>query len=431
MATINLLNSGWQTQTQTSTIDITASSTSVWFNMGYDLTKEMKCAKACIAFDVSNYKTITLEYSSVYKEGVTSLYFGVFDGMTANYYYNSDYDQGISSSSLSGTGVTEITSNSNKTITVDVSSLTGTKYVGFLFYGNTHTLNANVGWSVQQQVNITSLTAAEIGYKLTYSANGGSGAPSSVYDVTSTTISSTVPARSGYDFLGWSTSSSATYASYIAGNLISLRSDTTLYAVWRKKTYEVIYNANGGSGAPSIQYKTHGETFYISSTKPTKAPISAGSYTVTLNTNGGICAFELLTAKRVTSYSFSEWNTNSSGTGTSYKAGASYEINDMLSLYAIYDSNTSTDVVSLPTPTRDGYEFLGWATSTMATSGTTGSYTPKGNVTLYAIWKSVGFVYIYDGVEFGPYQVLIYDGSGWNQYMPYIYTYSGWELYSG
>ena len=43
--------------------------------------------------------------------------------------------------------------------------------------------------------------------------------------------------------------------------------------------------------------------------------------------------------------------------------------------------------MTLPTPTRDGYSFKGWATSAAATSGTTGSYTPSGDVTLYAIWE--------------------------------------------
>lgn len=43
--------------------------------------------------------------------------------------------------------------------------------------------------------------------------------------------------------------------------------------------------------------------------------------------------------------------------------------------------------VTLPTPTREGHDFLGWAVSKTATSGTTGTYTPSSNVTLYAIWK--------------------------------------------
>ena len=50
------------------------------------------------------------------------------------------YNDGITSASKSGIGVTQITSSSNTTITINIpSETTGTKYVGFLFYGNTYT----------------------------------------------------------------------------------------------------------------------------------------------------------------------------------------------------------------------------------------------------------------------------------------------------
>lgn len=74
---------------------------------------------------------------------------------------------------------------------------------------------------------------------LAYNANGGSGAPSAqsatVYNATTSkafTISSTVPKRSGYNFLGWAKTSSATSAAYKSGNSYTLSSSGTLYAVW-------------------------------------------------------------------------------------------------------------------------------------------------------------------------------------------------------
>lgn len=206
-----------------------------------------------------------------------------------------------------------------------------------------------------------------------------------------------------------------------AGNL-----SPSAVATYSVKTYAVTYNANGGTGAPSTQYKTHGTALTLSSTKPTKASTSPGNYTVTLNANGGTCSSASLTAKRTTAYTFSTWNTNSGGTGTSYASGASYTTNAALSLYAIYSSSTTTDSVTLPTPTRDGYDFMGWATSTSATSGATGSYTPSGNVTLYAIWGAKGLVYI--GNE--AYQIYIGNGSSWDLYAPYVGNGTDWDLCS-
>ncbi len=77
-------------------------------------------------------------------------------------------------------------------------------------------------------------------FTLKYNANGGSGAPAqqtatSTEDSYTFTISSTTPTRSGYDFLGWSTSSTATSASYLPNGEIMVTGTTTLYAVWKIK----------------------------------------------------------------------------------------------------------------------------------------------------------------------------------------------------
>ncbi len=196
------------------------------------------------------------------------------------------------------------------------------------------------------------------------------------------------------------------------------------------KSYTVSYNANGGSGAPSSQTKYYNTDLKLSTTKPTKANASAGSYTVTLNANGGSCSTTSLSAARTTKYTFSKWNTNSSGTGTSYASGATYTGNAALKLYAIYTGSTTTSSVTLPTPTRDGYDFMGWATSTSASSGNTGSYTPAGNVTLYAIWGAKGLIYIDNGTSIDAYQVYIDNGSSWDLYAPYVDSGSAWSLCS-
>jgi aspartyl-tRNA synthetase len=44
--------------------------------------------------------------------------------------------------------------------------------------------------------------------------------------------------RSGYNFLGWSTSSTATSATYSAGGSYTANAGATLYAVWEKANYE-------------------------------------------------------------------------------------------------------------------------------------------------------------------------------------------------
>jgi hypothetical protein len=418
MADVNLLSYGWQTNKTNSSITITTSSDAIKFRMPTSASTKTGWAKGCISFDASKYSSVTLKYRKITTDGITDLYFGVYDSISA------------SSNNPSTTSL--VTSSFNKsnggTITFTIpSSVSGTKYVGFRFYGNSN----GTTYGSNEYIYITSFTATERGYTLTYDANGGSGGPSAVKDITSTTISSTVPTRDGYEFLGWSTSSYATSASYVAGNSISLSYDIILYAVWRK-LYTITYNANGGSNAPSATSKKHGQTVTLNSASPTPPTNTSITNTVTFNANGGTCDQNMVMVNHVVSYEFTHWNTEPDGSGISYQPSELYSYDMDVTLYAQYASTTTYKSITLPTPSRENYYFLGWSIDDYDASGITGEYIPYEDTVLYAIWKIKGQVYICDKLDgFSPYKVLIYDGSGWNQYVPYIYTYSGWEIYSG
>ena len=247
------------------------------------------------------------------------------------------------------------------------------------------------------------VTTNETDYTLSYNANGGTGAPASETKAGvgsyTFTISSTVPSYTGYDFLGWSTSNTATSASYQPGGTITVTANTTLYAVWKKKTYTISYNANGGSGAPGSQTKTYGETLKLTTSKPSRANASAGSYTVTFNANSGSVTPTSASAARTTSYSFNNWNTAANGSGTSYASGANYTANAAATLYAQWTSSTTTAAVTLPTPGRTGYTFNGWYTQASGgtrVGGAGASYTPTGNVTLFAQWTIITYTVNYN-----------------------------------
>ncbi len=71
-------------------------------------------------------------------------------------------------------------------------------------------------------------------YKVKYDANGGSGAPSAQtkYYKNALKLSTKIPTRTGFKFLGWSTSKTATSAAYNAGSSYTKDKAVTLYAVW-------------------------------------------------------------------------------------------------------------------------------------------------------------------------------------------------------
>src|SRR5699024_8511089 len=114
-------------------------------------------------------------------------------------------------------------------------------------------------------------------FSIVYNANGGSGAPDNE-TYTSTTsmvyqakLSTAKPTRTGYDFLGWSKSQEAEVADYEAGETITINKGTTyLYAVWKVKSYSLIYNANGGTNAPTTESREYDSVKNLSSKTPTR-----------------------------------------------------------------------------------------------------------------------------------------------------------------
>ena len=230
-------------------------------------------------------------------------------------------------------------------------------------------------------------------YSVYYNANGGNNAPSSQSKVqgTNLTLSTTIPTRSGYTFMGWATSSSATTASYQAGGTYSNNANVILHAVWKANTYTVTYNANGGSNAPVSQTKVHGTNLTLSSTVPTR-----------------------------TGYTFMGWATSSNATVSSYDASGTYSSNGNVTFYAVWIKNTYTITYNAnggsnaPTiqtkyygtnitlskgiPNKEGYSFIGWSTSNDETVeyqvGAT--YTENTSIILYAVWKANEYTVSYD-----------------------------------
>ena len=232
------------------------------------------------------------------------------------------------------------------------------------------------------------------------------------------------PIRNGYEFLGWSKSSNATSPTYgiVSSFYAPVNKTSTLYAVWAAQTYTISYNANGGSGAPSSQTKTHGVTLTLSSTKPTRV-----------------------------GYEFLGWATSPTATSATYSAGGSYTNNGTATLYAVwkakeysvlYNGNGGTHSITGSETWEDttnkftfgkeynisletlgdkdfkypGYNLLGWNTSGTATEPLTTLKIEKDEQPqLYAIW------------ELGS-NIRVYTNENWQIAIPYIYENGEWKL---
>lgn len=268
----------------------------------------------------------------------------------------------------SGDGWDRTTSAYTKTVTAKLT----------LANGNTSSVTATINIPALQSWNVT------------YNANGGTGAPATQkkYYGKTLTLSSTKPTKSGYTFVGWNTSSSATSSNYNPGSTYSTNNTLSLYAIW-KKTITITYNANGGTGAPASQSQTiYNSTtsarFTIPSTKPTK-----------------------------TKYNFLGWATSATATSASYNSNTAYNFSNSTTLYAVWKlayispQITNSSIRAIRTATNSAsdteevdngeYIYLSFAWTAGSIDGGTTTQAPQCKITATANGSSI--------VEYGPTQL--------------------------
>lgn len=260
-----------------------------------------------VALDITaTGSTVTRTSATQYTVKINASWETYYSGAQTNYGMSAT-SGGVTSTISAFNGTKRSSGSSTFTGTYSISGNgSATKTVTVTFKN----FNTDNGDSASKNVSFTVTVPAWTSYAIKYNANGGSGAPSAQtkWKDQALTLSSTKPTRTGYSFLGWSTSSSATTATYSAGGSYTANSAATLYAVWKANTYTVKYNANGGTGAPGNQTKTYGVALTLSSTKPTR-----------------------------TNYNFLGWGTSASATTVSYAAGGSYTANAAITLYAVWE----------------------------------------------------------------------------------------------
>ena len=224
----------------------------------------------------------------------------------------------------------------------------------------------------------------------------------------SSTVSTNTPTRTGYEFLGWSESASATTASIAKGGTITrnnITADTTitLYAVW--KAYPTItYNGNGNTGGtvPASTSAAPASTYNIAQGQPTRTGyVFAGWTTVQNNASGtkysyngeiaGATGVFTMPTTNVTFYAL--WNPQITYNANRPTDAASTTVSGMpnpATVTVTYGSNTT----AATGPSLVGWTFAGWNTAA------NGSGTPYAagaainncttSMTLYAQWTVKG-----------------------------------------
>lgn len=232
-------------------------------------------------------------------------------------------------------------------------------------------------------------------YSIAYNANGGTGTTatsSHTYD-SAKALTSNGFSRTGYTFAGWNTQANGSGTAYTNGqsvkNLTASNGATvTLYAQWKVNNYTLTFNPNGGSVSPTSKSVAYGSQYGTLPT-PTRTgytftgwfTAASGGTKVSTTTTMGAGNATIYAQWTPTNYTITynlNGGTNPSGVATSY--------------------NITSSTITLPTPSRNGYSFGGWYTSsslsgTAVTSIATGS---TGNKVFYAKWTPVNYSISYN-----------------------------------
>ena len=156
------------------------------------------------------------------------------------------YDDGTHDKNIGSVGSTKYITKgtTSKTISLKVYSAYCEGHSSYAWY-----FTVSKTWSIT--IPAKSVT-------VTYNANGGSNAPSSVKQTCDKAFSlGGGCTRTNYNFKGWATSANATSATYSVGQSVKFTSNTTLYAVWERafqapsitdlKAYRVSNDADGAT----------------------------------------------------------------------------------------------------------------------------------------------------------------------------------------
>ena len=221
------------------------------------------------------------------------------------------------------------------------------------------------------------------GYTITMDLNGGSGETALLYTVIDDEFALPTPTRNGYEFVGWRGEGITT-----PQRIVKIPKGSTgnkaYTANWQVIEYTITLDTNGGPNVSPIKYTVE-DTF-------TLPYILRPGYEFagwTLDGSGMLPATTLIIYYGTTGdlHYKAEWRLAEYTITLDLNGGSGKE----KVVYTITD-----EVFELPTPTRNGYEFVGW-TGERITTPQTSVKIPKGstgNKAYTANWKVIQYTII-------------------------------------
>jgi uncharacterized repeat protein (TIGR02543 family) len=198
------------------------------------------------------------------------------------------------------------------------------------------------------------------------------------------TLSSDIPSRTGYNFLGWSQNAAATTAQYQPGGGDSDDENAALYAVWQPKRVMLSFRPGDGGVTPSSQQYNYSSIYGTLPTPAFEGHTFDGWYTA----ETGGTRIQATDKVRFLSNTpvFARWSKEIYTISFDEQGGNETFPNKTVAYREPYGA--------LPAPTRTGYTFLGWYRTPTALTEVraTTNVTATAYHTLYARWQANDYI---------------------------------------
>ena len=183
----------------------------------------------------------------------------VVRGATSNFANSS-----ILVETVTGTSYTDTTGTAGKTYYYWIVAKKSSGYVTSS-YATGYKASSSSGGDSAGGSSSGGSTSTSVPYTVAFNANGGTGSMANLSFAAGATKALTINTftRTGYIFVGWATSASATTSTYDDGQSVKDLTTTsgatvTLYAVWQANAYTIKFNKNGGTGTMANETFTYG-----------------------------------------------------------------------------------------------------------------------------------------------------------------------------
>ena len=245
-------------------------------------------------------------------------------------------------------------------------------------------------------------------FSITYNLNGSTTAPVTnstdnpdSYTVETETITLATPSRTGYTFIGWFTTSTFDEGTAVTTIPAGSHENKVFYAKWTPTSFSITYNLNDNEAAPATNNSSNPTSYTIESAtialaNPSRTGYTFGGWYTTSTFTASSKITSIATGSTGNKILYAKWSADGFSITYYLNGSAAAPATNNSANPGFYTVETGT--ITLANPSRTGYTFGGWFTTSTFDEGTTATSIPAGSTgdkVFWAKWTPITYTITY------------------------------------